>query len=264
MIDFYGDQTRWFMGEVVDINDPKQLARIKVRIYGIHDDTILIKDDDLPWAQVVTPITEGGTNELGNPLGIQVNALVFGVFLDGGDSQLPLIFGSLPKYEGDERDSLSTNKLTRGENTLTKSVSVSGAPSDPYAAVYPNNKVTQTTSGHVIEIDDTPNAERIHIRHKSGTFVEFHPDGSVVIKTANVYIDAGTNANLKATNVRVDADSVDVNANSVAVDASTVNINGGTGDVVVDGVSLVNHTHSHTDTAGLAAGTSNTRPPNKG
>jgi hypothetical protein len=244
MIDFYGDQTRWFMGEVVDINDPKQLARIKVRIYGIHDDTDLIKDDDLPWAQVVTPITEGGTNGLGNPLGIQVNALVFGIFLDGGDSQLPLIFGSLPKYEGDKRDIPSTNKLARGENTLTKSVSVSGAPGDPYAAVYPNNKVTQTSSGHIIEIDDTDGAERIHIRHKSGAFVEFHPDGSVVIKTTNVYIDAGTNANVKATNVNVDG--------------STVNITGGTGDVIVSGISLVNHTH--TDTTGLSAGT--TSKPN--
>ena len=80
--------------------------------------------------------------------------------------------------------------------------------------------------------------------------MEFHPDGSLVVKTTNTYIDAGTNANVLATNVKVDA--------------NTVNINGGTGDVVVDGVSLVNHTHSHTDTPGLGAGTRNTAKPNKG
>lgn len=232
MIDFYGDQTRWFMGEVVDINDPKQLARIKVRIYGIHDDTDLIKDDDLPWAQVVTSITEGGTNGLGNPLGIQVNALVFGIFLDGGDSQLPLIFGSLPKYEGDKRDTPSTNKLARGENTLTKSVSVSGAPGDPYAAVYPNNKVTQTTSGHVIEIDDTPDAERIHIRHKSGSFIEFHPDGSIVIKGNGVYIDGGS---------------------AVNVQASSTDQTFGSGEITVNGITQTQHTH--VDNAGIAAAT---------
>jgi len=254
-VDFYGDQNRWFTGEVISINDPLQLARIKVRIYGLHNNTII--DDDLPWAQTLTPITEGGTANLGNPLGIQINALVFGVFLDGPNSQLPLVLGSMPKYEGDERTDKSVSRLARGENTLTKTVDVAGAPADPYAAVYPNNKVTQTTSGHVIEIDDTPNGERIHIHHKSGSFVEFHPDGSVVVKTANVYIDAGTNANLKATNVKVEATNVDV-------DGSTVTIDGTNGDVVVDGVSLVNHTHSHTDTAGLGAGTSNTRPPNKG
>ena len=249
-IDFYGDQTRWFTGVVKSLNDPLQVGRIQVRIHGIHSDSqIDIPDDKLPWAQVVAPITEGGTNGLGNPLGIQPDALVFGIFFDGPNSQLPLILGSLPKLEGDS-ETPSVNILARGSSSLDKTVTVEGAPPDPYKAEYPNNKVTQTTSGHIIEIDDTENAERIHIRHKSGSFVEFHPDGSVVIKTENVYIDAGTNANLKATNVRVDAD--------------TVTIDGASGDVVVDGVSLVNHTHSHTDTPGLGAGTRNTASPNKG
>ncbi len=229
MIDFYGDQTRWFIGEVVSLADPDQLARIKVRIYGIHDNTTLIKDDDLPWAQVVASISEGGTDGLGNPIGVQVGALVFGLFLDGKDSQLPLIFGSLPKYEGKEK---SVNKLARGENTLTKSVSVSGAPGDPYAAVYPNNKVTQTSSGHVIEIDDTPNAERVHIRHKSGSFIEFHPDGSIVIKGNGVYIDGGS---------------------SVNVQASSTDQTFGSGEITVNGITQTQHTH--VDNAGLAAGT---------
>ena len=35
-----------------------------------------------------------------------------------------------------------------------------------YNAVYPYNKVTETESGHILEFDDTPNAERIHLRHK--------------------------------------------------------------------------------------------------
>lgn len=265
-VDFYGDQTRWFTGEVKSISDPLQVGRIQVRIHGIHsDDTVDIPDENLPYAQVVAPITEGGTNGLGNPLGIQVGAVVFGIFLDGQNSQLPLILGSLPKLEGVERDKSSVNQLARGTNTLTKTVSVKGAPSDPYAAVYPNNKVTQTSSGHTIEIDDTSGAERINIQHKSGAFVEFHPDGSVVIKTTNVYIDAGTNANIKATNVDVEATDVKVAAQTVDIDGTTtVNIDGAGGDVVVSGVSLVNHTHSHTDTAGLGRGTANTKPPNKG
>ena len=114
-VDFYGDQNRWFTGEVISINDPLQLARIKVRIYGLHSDTII--EDDLPWAQTLTPITEGGTSNLGNSLGIQVNALVFGVFLDGPNSQLPLVLGSMPKYEGDERTDKSVNSLARGTQT---------------------------------------------------------------------------------------------------------------------------------------------------
>lgn len=47
---------------------------------------------------------------------------------------------------------------------------------------YPYNKVEQSLSGHVKEIDDTPGAERLMEMHKSGTFVEIHPDGSRVTK----------------------------------------------------------------------------------
>lgn len=249
--DYYGDDTRWFLGDVVSVDDPIQLGRLQVRIYGVHTSSErLIPNDDLPWAQPLMPITEGGVNGLGINTGIQVGARVFGIFLDGKNSQDPMVFGSLPKYEENAPGGRTTNQLARGTNTLSKSVSVAGAPSDPYAAEYPKNAVHQTSSGHVIEIDDTPSGERIHIHHKSGAFMEFHPDGSLVIKSTNIYIDAGTNANVKA-------DTVDVDANTVNVDAASVNINGGSGDVVVSGISLVNHTH--TDTPGLGAGT--TSPP---
>ena len=51
-IDYYGDQTRWFVGKVVDNNDPKKLGRVKVNVYGVYDD---IAPEDLPWAQIVVP-----------------------------------------------------------------------------------------------------------------------------------------------------------------------------------------------------------------
>ena len=113
-IDYYGDQTRWFIGRVVDLQDLEQLGRIKVRIFGIHtEDTQEISTEDLPWAQVVTPITEGGTNGLGNILGIQEGAHVFGMFLDGQSSQLPIVLGSLPKLEDYAQGGKSTNVLAR-------------------------------------------------------------------------------------------------------------------------------------------------------
>jgi hypothetical protein len=56
-------------------------------------------------------------------------------------------------------------------------------PESPYKGEYPYNKVTQTESGHIIEMDDTPGAERIHLYHKSGTFVEIDVNGSVVMRT---------------------------------------------------------------------------------
>lgn len=53
-------------------------------------------------------------------------------------------------------------------------------PESPYNAKYPYNKVTETESGHVIEVDDTPGAERIHQYHMSGTYTETNENGSQV------------------------------------------------------------------------------------
>jgi hypothetical protein len=73
----------------------------------------------------------------------------------------------------------------------------------------------ETESGHILEFDDTPGAERIHIYHRSGTSEETHPDGTkvtrinadafeIVLSDKNVYvkgdlnITAVGNINLKA------------------------------------------------------------------
>lgn len=62
-------------------------------------------------------------------------------------------------------------------------------PTVPYNAVYPFNHVKETESGHVIEFDDTPGAERIHEYHRSGTFREIHPDGKLVAQNMNEKYD---------------------------------------------------------------------------
>ena len=56
-------------------------------------------------------------------------------------------------------------------------------PTVNFKAKYPYNKVKETESGHVFELDDTPSNERVHIFHRSGSFVEMHSNGDVVVKT---------------------------------------------------------------------------------
>lgn len=51
------------------------------------------------------------------------------------------------------------------------------------SAVYPDNNVIETHSGHIIEIDDTLGNERIQILHKTGSYIEIRPDGSVIAKS---------------------------------------------------------------------------------
>jgi len=56
-------------------------------------------------------------------------------------------------------------------------------PENPYNSEYPFNKVIQSESGHIIELDDTPGSERINVYHKSGSFIEIDQTGSIVKKT---------------------------------------------------------------------------------
>lgn len=93
-------------------------------------------------------------------------------------------------------DEPDTNRLARHEEinktvvykkeaSVIKGVEVSdGSTWDqspiPYNAQYPFNHVMQSESGHIMEFDDTPNSERIHIYHKSGTFTEIDANGTRV------------------------------------------------------------------------------------
>ena len=59
---------------------------------------------------------------------------------------------------------------------------------DPYpSSQYPFNHVFESESGHIFEIDDTPDQERLFKEHTSGTFEEIHPQGTRVTKV--VYDD---------------------------------------------------------------------------
>jgi hypothetical protein len=199
-IDFYGDQTRWFFGEVVNVkDDPKKLGRVKVRVFGVYDD---IKDEDLPWAQIVVPVTTGVHEGKGQYLGILVGTQVFGMFLDGQNSQLPMVIGTVPK-KGDANPKADAN--------------------------YPTNKVYQTETGHYKEYDDTPGAERIKEAHKSGTYYEMQADGSIVtfITKDNYSIVLGDESVTIAGKVTINVGGdVDLTAGgNVSINAKNIKLN---------------------------------------
>ena len=133
MMNFYGDNIRWFLGTVVDINDPFEMGRVRVRIHGLHtDNTDDIPTSDLPYAQVVADIRQGGVSGIGSNIGIKENAQVFGIFLDGKNSQVPLVLGSLTKIEGTpsyelkqlvEENADSIARLNDRVNVISNSVS---------------------------------------------------------------------------------------------------------------------------------------------
>ena len=224
----------WFNGVVEDRQDPQKLGRLRVRCVGIHTDN---KDDlptsDLPWSQLIHPITSSGISGLGHSPGFIVEGTwVFGYFRDGYAMQEPMVIGTLPgkpselsdttkgfydpngvypKYK-DEVDTnrlavndtsqphlfLELRKLTRKTGVPTAdfdavpveehiSTAISASDSDtwnqpaiPYNATYPYNHVFESESGHVQEIDDTKDNERLFTSHRTGTSQEISPDGTQV------------------------------------------------------------------------------------
>ena len=69
---------------------------------------------------------------------------------------------------------------------------------------YPANHTHQSESGHIIEIDDTPNSERLSRFHKSGTYEEIVANGDrivtvvgdeyeVTFKSKNMYVKGNVN-----------------------------------------------------------------------
>ena len=110
---FLGGDFLWWIGQVVDRcvweenilsgkfknknSIPGWGRRYKVRILGIHDQGITaIADEELPWAQVMYPVTGGGgqANSIHTP-NIRQGMMVFGFFMDGMDQQQPVIMGIL-------------------------------------------------------------------------------------------------------------------------------------------------------------------------
>ena len=66
---------------------------------------------------------------------------------------------------------------------------------NPYiSGQYPYNHVFETESGHIVEYDDSPGAERMFRQHAEGTFEEIHPNGDMVTKIVgdNYEIVVGT------------------------------------------------------------------------
>jgi hypothetical protein len=91
------DGFNWFIGQIVyNSKDSSKGARARVRILGRHPADNQIKDENLPWAHVLTPLTLGAGNGYS---GISNNwnggEIVVGFFLDGDDEQQPVIVGAL-------------------------------------------------------------------------------------------------------------------------------------------------------------------------
>jgi len=165
-----------------------------------------------------------------------------------------------------------TNRLARNElindtivqkkkNSEDKNVPVANSSAtwseqpNPYNATYPFNYVTESESGHIHEVDDTPNNERLHSYHRSGTFEEISPDGTRVTKIIGKdyeIIHSDKNVHIKGNlNITVDGDAnlyIKGNANE-QIDGNSITTIAGNCDLTVSG----NLSHTVTGTYTLSS-----------
>jgi hypothetical protein len=88
-------------------------------------------------------------------------------------------------FRNDEDTITETFIQERKDNVVTGVETVNDTwdePETPYSTTYPFNNVIETESGHILEMDDTFGAERIHLAHRNGSFNEWFPDGDKVEK----------------------------------------------------------------------------------
>jgi len=108
-------------------------------------------------------------------------------YLDFDQSRFPNVsneptISPLARNENIENTIIGERRQTTVKNVLTATEGNWSEPTTKYNAQYPYNHVYETESGHVMEFDDTPGSERVHLAHRSGTFDEMFPDGSRVSK----------------------------------------------------------------------------------
>ena len=110
---FLGGGFNWWIGQIADDSTwrdnivpskfenkdsiPGWGRRYKVRIVGLHDqEETSIPSDQLPWAQVMYPITAGGGQAAASQTAnLRQGMFVFGFFMDGQEQQVPVIMGIL-------------------------------------------------------------------------------------------------------------------------------------------------------------------------
>lgn len=173
------ESPEFFLGVIESIeDDPDKLGRVKVRDLLGHINRV--DTAELFDATLLMPVTSASVAGVGtSPTWLQKGSQVLGVKF--GSSHV-YVFGTYTQDSPVTGHGVS--KYARGEGPVQKEyIEELGEKKTKYNAKYPYNKTVTTKGGHVIEVDDTPKAERIHVYHKSGSYIEMFPDGSIITKS---------------------------------------------------------------------------------
>jgi len=258
----------WWVGYVEDRKDPLKLGRCRVRCVGWHNtNKVQLPTNSLPWAipniPVNTPIVytpregdmvfgfflDGESAQepvmLGSFPSIPLKAANPQDAFNDSRTSAELTSAPVKPSESATNyprklDEPSTSRLARNDSKYPSEIVTAKKnkrlnkvePESAYKAQYPYNNVYESESGHALEFDDTKNAERVHIYHRSGSYTEWGPNGDRAerIQRNKYTVVVGDDAVYIQGDVQVFVDG-DYNLNvtgDIKINGKTVNINKGT------------------------------------
>ncbi len=158
------DGFNWWIGQIEKDSrkDPKGSGRCKVRIIGLHPQSCqVVKDDDLPWAITMMPVTNPhrpGARFSVTPK-LRTGDWVVGFFMDN-DKQQPCIIGSVGRTAASTNTKTSEKETAEeGCNSFTTFIDPERMAADQPAGDKEMCPVSAVDAGHAqdgIERSDSP------------------------------------------------------------------------------------------------------------
>ena len=231
---FLGSGFIWWIGQIVDdstwrdninpekyehITDiPAWGYRYKVKIMGHHDqDETSIKAEDLPWAQVMYPVTSGGGQggSFQTPA-IKQGMFVFGFFLDGQDQQVPVIMGVLGNNTKTKMERKTGSEEGGGKNYTPQSFHAKNADEEPTTQKKVSDATFTPQTGEWKD-NTAPAKENVTRESSDGTQIKTSADEkkNAVLREKHALVCADVNRQSDMKNIQTVSETMQKNMENV-------------------------------------------------
>jgi len=76
----------FFIGTVIEVDDSRELSRVRVQIFGEHDEFTEEDLQELPWSTVMLPTTTAGLPGISASIGLKRGSTVLGLYVNQSDT----------------------------------------------------------------------------------------------------------------------------------------------------------------------------------